>query len=53
VTGLGNLKELNIDLVAEVVVRGFFTLVHFILMALMESHFDFYQFRWLTVLAIN
>jgi hypothetical protein len=28
-------------------------MIHFILMALMESHFDFYQFRCLTVLAIN
>jgi hypothetical protein len=44
---------LFIDLIAEIVVRCFFSMIHFILMALMESHFDFFQFRWLTVLAIN
>ena len=44
---------MNIDLIAEIVVRVFFSLIHFILMALMESHFDFYQFRCLVCIAIN
>lgn len=31
----------------------FFSTIFFIMMAIMESHYDFYQFRWLVVLAMN
>jgi hypothetical protein len=39
--------------VVEIIVRIFFTAIFFIMFLLMESYFDFYQFRWLTCLAIN
>jgi hypothetical protein len=39
--------------VAEIVVRIFFSMLHFIMMSLLETQFDFYQFRWLVCLFIN
>lgn len=44
---------LCIDIVAEIVVRVFFSLLHFIMMGLLETEFDFYQFRWLICLFLN
>ena len=38
---------------AEIVVRIFFSILHFIMMSLLETQFDFYQFRWLVCLFIN
>ena len=33
--------------------RAFFSIIFFIMMAIMESQLDFYQFRWLATLAVN
>ena len=33
--------------------RIFFTVIYFILMALIEQKMDFYQFRWLAVMSLN
>lgn len=37
----------------EVVVRSFFSIIFFILIALIEQTLDFYMFRWMVVLCIN
>lgn len=40
-------------MIIEVTVRCFFTAIFFILMALIEQNLDFYQFRWISILACN
>ncbi|CDW75090.1 UNKNOWN [Stylonychia lemnae] len=41
------------NLIIEVTVRIFFSVIFFIILALIEQNLDYYQFRWLTVLSIN